>query len=264
MLLGVCTSPMLVHLAGVELTPEGREWLQKNLAPAQTVWLKLISREDDKLHCLVSQSRVRHLITKIKGRGIISLTTKITFLYMMSNWYCRMCFPYLSRRGRCLAIVWTKRSFGWVWLAVHPWLGSGPTLASTGVSSNGCTGQRSKLRGKGGDCGRRTAYGREPPRQSGTMLYSDWWGGFLRGLDTPSDFAIPRQNILIKTRQLTVIFSTVSLVFPPDISKKAQCHPSLICHVRQIYQWMLWKRKLIFFITPVAKVCGLLLLYFSL
>ncbi|XP_035535260.1 protein C3orf33 homolog isoform X1 [Morone saxatilis] len=54
---GVCTSTMLVHLAGVELTPEGRVWLQKNLAPAQTVWLKLISREDDTLHCLVSQSK---------------------------------------------------------------------------------------------------------------------------------------------------------------------------------------------------------------
>lgn len=62
--LGVCTSPMLVHLAGVELTPEGSVWLQKNLAPAQTVWLKLISREDDILHCLVSQSKVRHLITE--------------------------------------------------------------------------------------------------------------------------------------------------------------------------------------------------------
>ncbi|KAG8001936.1 Protein C3orf33 [Nibea albiflora] len=54
---GVSTSPLLVHLAGVELTPEGRVWLQKNLAPAQTVWLKLISREDDTLHCLLSQSR---------------------------------------------------------------------------------------------------------------------------------------------------------------------------------------------------------------
>ncbi|XP_070685792.1 protein C3orf33 homolog isoform X2 [Pempheris klunzingeri] len=54
---GVCASPMLVHLAGVELTPEGRVWLQENLSPAQTVWLKLISREDDSLHCLVSQSR---------------------------------------------------------------------------------------------------------------------------------------------------------------------------------------------------------------
>ncbi|KAL6116010.1 uncharacterized protein ACO6RY_00715 [Pungitius sinensis] len=53
---GVGSSPMLVHLAGVELTPEGKVWLHKNLAPAQTVWLKLISREDDMLHCLVSQS----------------------------------------------------------------------------------------------------------------------------------------------------------------------------------------------------------------
>uniref|UniRef100_A0A672Z7N7 TNase-like domain-containing protein n=1 Tax=Sphaeramia orbicularis TaxID=375764 RepID=A0A672Z7N7_9TELE len=54
---GVCSSPLLVHLVGVEMTPEGKEWLQKNLLPAQTVWLKLISREDDILHCLVSQSR---------------------------------------------------------------------------------------------------------------------------------------------------------------------------------------------------------------
>ncbi|XP_056297195.1 protein C3orf33 homolog isoform X1 [Pseudoliparis swirei] len=54
---GGCTSLMLVQLVGVELTPQGRVWLQKNLAPSQTVWLKLISREDDMLHCLVSQSR---------------------------------------------------------------------------------------------------------------------------------------------------------------------------------------------------------------
>lgn len=65
--LGVSTSPLLVHLAGVELTPEGRVWLQKNLAPAQTVWLKLISREDDTLHCLLSQSRVRDLIMETNG-----------------------------------------------------------------------------------------------------------------------------------------------------------------------------------------------------
>ncbi|KAM7399193.1 hypothetical protein PAMP_018479 [Pampus punctatissimus] len=52
-------STLLVNFAGVELTPEGRVWLQKNLAPAQTVWLKLISREGDILHCLVSQSRQR-------------------------------------------------------------------------------------------------------------------------------------------------------------------------------------------------------------
>ncbi|XP_041656615.1 protein C3orf33 homolog isoform X2 [Cheilinus undulatus] len=54
---GMHTSPMLVHLAGVELTPEGRAWLQNNLTPSQTVWLKLISRKNETLHCLVSQSK---------------------------------------------------------------------------------------------------------------------------------------------------------------------------------------------------------------
>uniref|UniRef100_A0A3Q2NYU3 TNase-like domain-containing protein n=1 Tax=Fundulus heteroclitus TaxID=8078 RepID=A0A3Q2NYU3_FUNHE len=53
----VSTAPLVVHLAGVELTPEGKMWLQKNLVPPQTVWLQLISREDNTLHCLVSQSR---------------------------------------------------------------------------------------------------------------------------------------------------------------------------------------------------------------
>lgn len=55
---------MLVHLAGVEVTPEGRAWLQDNLAPAQTIWLQLISREDGVLHCLVRRSRVRLLVTE--------------------------------------------------------------------------------------------------------------------------------------------------------------------------------------------------------
>uniref|UniRef100_A0A3Q2FLH3 TNase-like domain-containing protein n=1 Tax=Cyprinodon variegatus TaxID=28743 RepID=A0A3Q2FLH3_CYPVA len=48
----VSTSRLWVHLAGVELTPEGKIWLQKNLVPPQTVWLKLISRQDSTLHCL--------------------------------------------------------------------------------------------------------------------------------------------------------------------------------------------------------------------
>lgn len=55
---------MLVHLAGLEVTPEGRAWLQENLAPAQTVWLQLISREDGVLHCLVRRTRVRRPVTE--------------------------------------------------------------------------------------------------------------------------------------------------------------------------------------------------------
>uniref|UniRef100_A0AAY5KAF2 Chromosome 3 open reading frame 33 n=1 Tax=Esox lucius TaxID=8010 RepID=A0AAY5KAF2_ESOLU len=50
-------SPMAVRLAGVELTPEGKAWLELHLSPAQMVWLKLVSREDETLHCLVSVSR---------------------------------------------------------------------------------------------------------------------------------------------------------------------------------------------------------------
>lgn len=69
---GVCTSPLVVHLVGVELTPEGMVWLQNNLIPAQTVWLKLISREDGILNCLVSQSRVRRLVTETKEEMMCS------------------------------------------------------------------------------------------------------------------------------------------------------------------------------------------------
>lgn len=55
------TSALLVHLAGVDLTSEGRTWLLENLSPNQIVWFKLISREDHVLHCLVSQNKVRDL-----------------------------------------------------------------------------------------------------------------------------------------------------------------------------------------------------------
>lgn len=57
-------TPLQVRLAGVELTAEGRDWLRRQLEPAETpptVWLKLIRREGDTLHCLVSKGRVREL-----------------------------------------------------------------------------------------------------------------------------------------------------------------------------------------------------------
>ncbi|XP_063060449.1 protein C3orf33 homolog isoform X2 [Engraulis encrasicolus] len=53
-------TPLQVRLAGVELTAEGRDWLRRQLEPAETpptVWLKLIRREGDTLHCLVSKGR---------------------------------------------------------------------------------------------------------------------------------------------------------------------------------------------------------------
>ncbi|XP_036441485.1 protein C3orf33 homolog [Colossoma macropomum] len=50
-------APLDVRLAGVELTPQGWDWLSERLRPPQTVWLRLISRQDQSLHCLVSVSR---------------------------------------------------------------------------------------------------------------------------------------------------------------------------------------------------------------
>ncbi|KAM8903456.1 protein C3orf33 homolog isoform 1-T1 [Spinachia spinachia] len=67
------TSLMLVHLAGVELTAEGQAWLHKNLAPAQKVWLKPISREDDMLHCLVSQSSLGSMWSRCVNEEVLLL-----------------------------------------------------------------------------------------------------------------------------------------------------------------------------------------------
>ncbi|XP_005739338.1 protein C3orf33 homolog isoform X1 [Pundamilia nyererei] len=69
----VSTSLLLVHLAGVELTPEGKLWLEKNVAPSQMVWLKLISREDDILYCLVSQSRKGSLRSYCMNEEVLRL-----------------------------------------------------------------------------------------------------------------------------------------------------------------------------------------------
>ncbi|XP_067102563.1 protein C3orf33 homolog isoform X2 [Osmerus mordax] len=54
----VCSSRLAVHLAGVELTPEARLWMEENLSPTQVVWLRLLSRDQETLHCLVSLSTV--------------------------------------------------------------------------------------------------------------------------------------------------------------------------------------------------------------
>ncbi|XP_028818315.1 protein C3orf33 homolog isoform X1 [Denticeps clupeoides] len=50
-------APLEVRLAGVDLTPEGRDWLGKQLTPAETVWLQLIRRDGETLDCLVLQNR---------------------------------------------------------------------------------------------------------------------------------------------------------------------------------------------------------------
>ncbi|XP_016095972.1 protein C3orf33-like [Sinocyclocheilus grahami] len=46
-----------VRLAGVELTAEGQDWIGQQLKPAETVWLRLIVRQNETLHSLVSVNR---------------------------------------------------------------------------------------------------------------------------------------------------------------------------------------------------------------
>ncbi|XP_077050728.1 protein C3orf33 homolog isoform X2 [Siphateles boraxobius] len=52
------SGPVLdVRLAGVEMTSEGHDWIAQQLKPAETLWLRLISRQNQTLHCLVSVNR---------------------------------------------------------------------------------------------------------------------------------------------------------------------------------------------------------------
>ncbi|OXB63141.1 hypothetical protein ASZ78_000373, partial [Callipepla squamata] len=44
---------LLVRLAGVELAPQGMEWLRRELKPSQVIWFQLLGREHSALECLV-------------------------------------------------------------------------------------------------------------------------------------------------------------------------------------------------------------------
>ncbi|MBN3302848.1 CC033 protein, partial [Amia calva] len=48
---------LLIRLAGVELTEEGKTWLKHQLEPSEFLWFKLIGRQNDILDCLVSVNR---------------------------------------------------------------------------------------------------------------------------------------------------------------------------------------------------------------
>ncbi|XP_008941892.1 PREDICTED: protein C3orf33 homolog, partial [Merops nubicus] len=52
---------LLVRLAGVELAPSGRAWLQQELKPKQMLWFQLLGREDLALECLVLVNKGRFL-----------------------------------------------------------------------------------------------------------------------------------------------------------------------------------------------------------
>ncbi|KAK6296404.1 hypothetical protein J4Q44_G00325460 [Coregonus suidteri] len=85
--------PLAVRLAGVELTPEGRAWLEQHLSPAQTVWLKLVSREEETLHCLVSVRRgsLRSLCLNDEVLRLgLARTVPVSGLHPQSRLYLRL------------------------------------------------------------------------------------------------------------------------------------------------------------------------------
>lgn len=53
---------LLVRLAGVELTPEGTAWLQRELKPLQVIWFQLLGREHLALECLVLVNKVNAVV----------------------------------------------------------------------------------------------------------------------------------------------------------------------------------------------------------
>ncbi|TRY96338.1 hypothetical protein DNTS_021835 [Danionella cerebrum] len=46
-----------VRLAGVDVTPEGHDWIAQQLKPDETLWFRLIARQNETLHCLVSVNK---------------------------------------------------------------------------------------------------------------------------------------------------------------------------------------------------------------
>ncbi|XP_041732827.1 protein C3orf33 homolog isoform X1 [Coregonus clupeaformis] len=85
--------PLAVRLAGVDLTPEGRAWLEQHLSPAQTVWLKLVSREEETLHCLVSVRRgsLRSLCLNDEVLRLgLARTVPVSGLHPQSRLYLRL------------------------------------------------------------------------------------------------------------------------------------------------------------------------------
>ncbi|OXB73429.1 UNVERIFIED_CONTAM: hypothetical protein H355_015157 [Colinus virginianus] len=53
---------LLVRLAGVELAPQGTEWLRRELKPSQVIWFQLLGREHSALECLVLLNKVNVVV----------------------------------------------------------------------------------------------------------------------------------------------------------------------------------------------------------
>ncbi|XP_043088772.1 protein C3orf33-like [Puntigrus tetrazona] len=92
-----------VRLAGVELTSEGQEWIGRQLKPAETVWLRLIARQNQTLHCLVSVNRGSLFNTCVNEellRHGLARTSPFVGLDSHSRIYWRLYKRFLRAEGR--------------------------------------------------------------------------------------------------------------------------------------------------------------------
>lgn len=103
---GQVTTPLRVRLAGVDLTPEGREWLAETLRTDETVWLRLISRQDESLHCLVSLGGVRLRVNTHHWLMTSSHAQKHTTIFSASQ----ESLVHLSHYRRLNKAINTKKS----------------------------------------------------------------------------------------------------------------------------------------------------------
>ncbi|XP_051933513.1 protein C3orf33 homolog isoform X1 [Hippocampus zosterae] len=88
------STSLLVNLAGVDLTADGKLWLQRSVLPTQTVWLKLISRQDDTLHCFVTLNKQGSSWRRSVNEQALSLglarTAPVTGLSPDTRFYWRL------------------------------------------------------------------------------------------------------------------------------------------------------------------------------
>uniref|UniRef100_A0A8C9F2W2 Uncharacterized protein n=1 Tax=Pavo cristatus TaxID=9049 RepID=A0A8C9F2W2_PAVCR len=102
---------LLVRLAGVELTPEGTVWLQRELKPSQMIWFQLLGREHLALECLVLVNKVN---VAVRGRTLSSESSFSSGRNISSG--CLFLGPpkvsFLSSTAQLCVCVST---WGWLW-----------------------------------------------------------------------------------------------------------------------------------------------------
>uniref|UniRef100_A0A672MVI4 Chromosome 3 open reading frame 33 n=1 Tax=Sinocyclocheilus grahami TaxID=75366 RepID=A0A672MVI4_SINGR len=87
-----------VRLAGVELTAEGQDWIGQQLKPAETVWLRLIVRQNETLHSLVALSNT--CVNEEISRHGLTRTSPFVGLDPHSRIYWRLYKRFLRAESR--------------------------------------------------------------------------------------------------------------------------------------------------------------------